>query len=63
MKLHAAQKRKTLDTYDKKGKLTSRMLYDHKADHGENVNVAGTRKDSVGALSGELRKRTGTHQK
>ena len=37
-----------------KGTLTSRMLYDHEADPGENVNVAETRKDSITVLGKKL---------
>lgn len=44
---------------DKKGKRTSQMLYDHTADPRENVNVAKTRKDSVGDLSEELHRLKG----
>ena len=46
---------------DGKGKLVSRMLYDHSADPGENVNVAEDegRKEAVTALTEELRQRMG----
>ncbi|MGZ0174530.1 MAG: sulfatase [Planctomycetales bacterium] len=44
---------------DKKGKLTSRMLYDHTADPHEDVNVTASRKDAVGELTGELHRLMG----
>jgi len=42
-----------------KGKLTSRMLYDHANDPGENVNVAGTRKESIRNIAEKLHRLKG----
>ena len=44
---------------DGKGKLTSRMLYDHKADHGENANVAAAEKATAAELAEQLGKLKG----
>jgi iduronate 2-sulfatase len=44
---------------DKTGKLSSRMLYDHEADPGENFNVAEGRKDSISSLAENLHRLTG----
>ena len=45
------------------GARTSRMLYDHSKDPGENVNVAASRKDSVRELSAALHKLMGQDDK
>ena len=44
---------------DGKGKLTSRMLYDHKTDHGENANVAAAEKATAAELAEQLGKLKG----
>jgi hypothetical protein len=44
---------------DSKGKLVSRMLYDHSDDPHENVNVSGSRKTSTLKFTSELHKRMG----
>ncbi|MEQ8786315.1 MAG: sulfatase [Pirellulaceae bacterium] len=48
---------------DKNGKQTSRMLYDHNADPGENANVATSHRDAVGELTAELHKLKGSDNK
>ncbi|MFT5326733.1 MAG: iduronate 2-sulfatase, partial [Planctomycetaceae bacterium] len=48
---------------DKKGKLVSRMLYDHSDDLNENVNVSGSRKTLAVELTGELHTRMGRDTK
>ena len=48
---------------DKKGKRTSRMLYDHNADPHENVNVAASQKNSVSQLTDELHRLMGRDKK
>jgi arylsulfatase A-like enzyme len=46
-----------------KGKLISRMLYDHDADPDENVNVSESRRKVALELTDELRKRMGRKKK
>lgn len=48
---------------DRKGKRTSRMLYDHNADPHENVNVAASEKETVLNLTVELHKLMGRDTK
>ncbi len=48
---------------DGQGKLTSRMLYDHASDPAENANVADARREAVGRLSAELRRRMGRDER
>lgn len=44
---------------DKQGRRTARMLYDHQADPGENVNVATRHQATVEQLTEELHRRKG----
>jgi iduronate 2-sulfatase len=44
---------------DGKGRLTSRMLYEHKADHGENANVVAAEKATAAELAEQLGKLKG----
>lgn len=44
---------------DRKGKLVSRMLYDHSDDPNENVNVSGSRKTSTFKFTSELHRMMG----
>jgi arylsulfatase A-like enzyme len=44
---------------DRKGKLVSRMLYDHSDDPNENVNVSGSRKTSTLKFTSELHRMMG----
>tara|TARA_R110002072_G_scaffold302068_1_gene483674 strand:+ start:4028 stop:5425 length:1398 start_codon:yes stop_codon:yes gene_type:complete len=48
---------------DKTGKQSSRMLYDHKVDPHENVNVAGSQEETVVNLTDELHRLMGRDRK
>ena len=48
---------------DKNGKQTSRMLYDHNADPGENVNVDASHEVKVQRLTDELHRLKGRDRK
>jgi len=44
---------------NRNGRLTAQMLYDHRADHGENANVAAGEKATAGELAEQLGKLKG----
>jgi iduronate 2-sulfatase len=47
---------------NRNGKLTSRMLYDHKVDHGENANVVAAEKATAARIAEQLGKLKGRNR-